>query len=262
MKRMWPLYVEVCWMTVAILLLYVCGSLGQEKPKVQLKDVDSAVKQTAAEQAAASAALLKANKAQAAAVEDLRIRAALEAYKAQERSNGMQQTESARFKVLEDGLKQVRDDRAAEIKAEKDAREAVVKQAAIDHHELMITLRNAFIGVVATLLTALVLFISKAAADRRHQSIEQSQIAAIKVQNNTIHSLVNSGKTALMRRELAGYKRELALLLANSALLESLQKPPDPVITEAIIEAKASIVQCQAELLDQLRATDCAASNT
>lgn len=214
--------------------------------KVDIKSLDSDAKKNAISQAAAI-------KSQTDAIKKNTDSDALERYKAQERANAAKQTETDRFKLLEDGLKQVRDDRANEVKAEADARSAAAKKAAEDHDDLMHVLRNSFIGVIATLISALILYTAKAAADHRHHQKEDTQIASLIQTSDHIKGLVNSTYTAALQGRLDANKVALAALQEVNSSAERHGETISQTTLVLIDESRRSIAEVEAILYDRLR---------
>lgn len=223
---------------VLFAIAYLTATLVARQ-KVDIKSLDSDAKKNAASQAAAV-------KSQTDAIKKNTDSDALERYKAQERANAAKQTETDRFKLLEDGLRQVRDDRANEVKAEADARSAAAKKAAEDHDDLMRALRNSFIGVIAALISALILYLVKATAG-------QAQIAGLIQTSDHIKGLVNSTYTAALQGRLDANKVALAALQEVNSSAERHGEKISQTTLVLIDESRKSITELEITLSDRLR---------
>jgi hypothetical protein len=208
--------------------------------KVDLKSIDAAQKKAGADQAAASKAAADST--------------ALERYKLKERSDAAKKVDKDRFSKLEEGLKEVREARAKEVQDAKDAADAVVKRAAEDHADLMKAIRNASIGVIATLIGALIMFAAKSFSDRRHHRREESQIAGLVNTSNHIKGLVNSTYTAALQGRLDSTQIALTALLEVVASAEKHGEVASPETKPRIEAARKTIRELEITLADRLKA--------
>ena len=214
--------------------------------KVDIKSLDSDAKKNAASQAAAI-------KKQTEEIRKNTDSDTLERYKAQERANAAKQAEIDRFKLLEDGLKQIRDDRANEVKAEADARSAAIKKAAEDHDDLMRVLRNAFIGIIATLVATYILFLFKAAGDRFRHRIVDARMENLIQTSDHIKGLVNSTYTAALQGRLAANRVALAALQEVNASAERHGEKISQTTLVLIDESRKSIAELETTLADRVQ---------
>ena len=232
--------------TFAMAIAVCLSAYGWQK--VNVKDLDDAVKKNAAD-------IAKTDKSQSSEIKAASQKADNRAAQSAQETELDRYKQEERFQKLEQSLLEVSQDKARVDKKAEDDRVQAIKDAKDSHNDLMRSFRNAAIGIIATLTTGLVMMAVKFLGDKHHHQVEEYKLDSIASTSNHIKGLVNSTYTAALQGRLDANKITLTALLQVVASAKLHGEPQDPSSQPLIEETQKNIRELETTLADRLKAT-------